>query len=48
MATSDLSADLRLLVASRADNRCEYCLLPQSMSLHKHEPDHILPRQHGG
>jgi len=48
MATSDLSTELRFLVASRADNRCEYCLLPQSMTLHKHEPDHIVPRQHGG
>ena len=48
MATFDLSTELRFLVASRADNRCEYCLLPQSMTLHKHEPDHIVPRQHGG
>jgi hypothetical protein len=23
-------------------------LLPQAASLHKHEPDHIVPRQHGG
>jgi hypothetical protein len=48
MATSDISAELRILVATRADNRCEYCLLSQSVSLHKHEPDHIAPRQHGG
>ena len=43
-----VSASLRQLVARRANNRCEYCLLPQSSSLHKHEPDHIVPRQHGG
>jgi hypothetical protein len=48
MAMSDLSTELRLLVASRAEHRCEYCLLPQSLSLYKHEPDHIVPRQHGG
>jgi hypothetical protein len=48
MATPDISSDLRLLVAVRAQNRCEYCLLPQAVSLHKHEPDHIVPRQHGG
>ena len=48
MIASDVSVELRLLVATRADNRCEYCLLPQSASLHKHEPDHIVPRQHDG
>ena len=35
-------------VIERAGNRCEYCLLPQSAALHKHEPDHIVPLQHGG
>ncbi len=35
-------------MASRAAYNCEYCCMPQLFSLHKHEPDHILPRQHGG
>jgi 5-methylcytosine-specific restriction endonuclease McrA len=48
MATSDLSGELRLLVTQRAGRRCEYCLLPEAVSLHRHEPDHIIPRQHGG
>jgi hypothetical protein len=48
MATPDLSAELRLLVMQRACQRCEYCLLPEAVSLHRHEPDHIIPRQHGG
>ncbi len=48
MATSDLSSELRLLVTQRAGHRCEYCLLPEAVSLHRHEPDHIVPRQHGG
>jgi hypothetical protein len=48
MATSDLSPELRLLVTRRAGQRCEYCLLPEAVSLHRHEPDHIVPRQHGG
>lgn len=48
MATSDLSGELRLLVTQRAGWRCEYCLLPEAVSLHRHEPDHIIPRQHGG
>lgn len=45
---SDVSAALRELVIARAQNCCEYCLLPQFAALHKHEPDHIVPRQHGG
>ncbi len=46
--TSSPSAALRKFVAERAGNRCEYCLLPQSVALHRHEPDHIVPVQHGG
>ena len=46
--SSDVSAELRQLVVTRANSRCEYCLLPQSAVLHKHEPDHVVPRQHGG
>jgi len=45
---SDVPASLRQLVAERAAHRCEYCLLPEAVALHKHEPDHIVPRQHGG
>ncbi|MBK9092972.1 MAG: HNH endonuclease [Anaerolineae bacterium] len=47
MATP-IPSDLRRLVAERARYRCEYCLLPQTMALHRHEPDHIVPLQHGG
>jgi hypothetical protein len=46
--SSDISPELRDLVRARAGNRCEYCRLPQSVVLHKHEPDHIIPRQHEG
>ncbi len=45
---SRISASLHRLVAKRAENRCEYCLLPEQAALHRHEPDHILPSQHGG
>jgi 5-methylcytosine-specific restriction endonuclease McrA len=45
---SDVPASLRQLVAERADYCCEYCLLPQAVTLHQHEPDHIVPRQHSG
>lgn len=43
-----ISQSLRELVRQRANYCCEYCLLPESVALHKHEPDHIIPRQHGG
>ena len=46
--SSDVPASLRQLVAERAVHRCEYCLLPQAIALHQHEPDHIAPRQHSG
>ncbi len=39
---------LRKTVAKRADYRCEYCKIPQLPIQLKHEPDHILPRKHGG
>jgi hypothetical protein len=45
---SEVSTSLRRLVAERAAYRCEYCLLPQAVALHQHEPDHIVPLQHDG
>lgn len=39
---------LRERVIKRARNRCEYCLLPQAVALHKHEPDHVIAQQHDG
>ena len=46
--TSEVPTSLRRLVAERAAYRCEYCLLPQAVALHQHEPDHIVPLQHSG
>ncbi len=43
-----ISPALRQLVFERAKARCEYCLFPQYISAHKHEPDHIIPKQHDG
>ena len=43
-----ISFELRELVAERARHRCEYCLLPETATLHRHEPDHIVPHQHSG
>lgn len=39
---------LRQLVFDRAKGHCEYCLIHQDAVVHPHEPDHIVPRQHGG
>ena len=43
-----ISVALRQLVIERAAGHCEYCLLSQQVAAHKHEPDHIIPRQHDG
>ena len=44
----EISTSLRRQVVERAGERCEYCLMPQSASAFPHEPDHIVPLQHGG
>ncbi|TEU12596.1 MAG: HNH endonuclease [Anaerolineales bacterium] len=46
--SEDIPVALRRLVFERAGGRCEYCLLPQAAVVYHHEPDHIIPRQHGG
>lgn len=43
-----LSQALRRLVRERADNRCEYCLSPQSLVMGQLQVDHILPVVAGG
>ena len=43
-----ISPTLRRLAIQQAGHRCEYCLLPEAVALHRHEPDHIIPVQHGG
>jgi hypothetical protein len=44
----EISAELRRLVFDRANGRCEYCLLAQVLTGHRHQPDHIVPIQHDG
>ncbi len=44
----EIPARLRREIETRARFCCEYCLQPQIIAFHKHEPDHIVPRQHGG
>ena len=43
-----VSAAQRLRIAQRAAHRCEYCLLHEDYAVKRHEPDHIIPRKHGG
>ena len=39
---------LRRLVVSRANNCCEYCLMPQAAKLFTFEVDHIIAEKHRG
>lgn len=44
-----MEARLRLIVRERAANRCEYCLLPESLSpWFSLQIEHIRPRKHHG
>ena len=39
---------LRRQVIERAENRCEYCLLPADVAFFPHEVDHVVAEKHGG
>jgi hypothetical protein len=39
---------LRRQVIERAQNRCEYCLLPVDVAFFPHEVDHVIAEKHGG
>lgn len=39
---------LRRAVIERAEQRCEYCDMPDDVLRLPHEPDHIVATQHGG
>ncbi|HEY2416132.1 MAG TPA: HNH endonuclease signature motif containing protein [Pirellulaceae bacterium] len=43
-----MDAALRQFVRTRADNRCEYCRLPQHAVDGVLQIEHIMARQHGG
>ena len=43
-----VSDALRREVENRAGDRCEYCLLPASLSFYPHEVDHVIALKHGG
>lgn len=44
-----MDAQLRALVRSRAQGKCEYCSLKQSdQQFHRFHVEHIVPQKHGG
>lgn len=46
--TSTVSAQLRLRVHARAEERCEYCQTPEELTVTTFELDHIVPLSAGG
>ena len=46
--TSYINAALRRLVATRADQLCEYCLINEEDMFFGCEVDHIISEKHGG
>ncbi|MBV7338000.1 HNH endonuclease [Chloroflexi bacterium TSY] len=48
MARPHIVAITRRFVIQRAEQRCEYCLLPAEWVSISHHIDHIIPLKHGG
>jgi hypothetical protein len=48
MSQTYIPAALRRLVRERAGERCEYCLIPESVTFAPHWIDHIVAEKHGG
>jgi 5-methylcytosine-specific restriction endonuclease McrA len=46
--SSLIHEELRRMVARRADQLCEYCLLHEDDGLLDFQVDHIISRKHGG
>ena len=48
MSATHIPIALRRQVRERARERCEYCLIPESMTWATHTIDHIIAEKHGG
>jgi hypothetical protein len=48
MSRTYISVELRQFVYERAQNCCEYCLIPEFAGLFKHQIDHVIAEKHGG
>lgn len=43
-----VSVEVRRIVARRAGNVCEYCLIAEEHSFYRHQIEHIVSLKHGG
>jgi 5-methylcytosine-specific restriction endonuclease McrA len=48
MSETHIPAALRRLTREKAGDRCEYCLIPESVTLFSHPIDHVIAEKHGG
>jgi HNH endonuclease len=48
MSKTYISVSLRKLVWERAKDCCEYCLIPQTVALARHQVDQVIAEKHGG
>lgn len=48
MSKTYVTASLKRVVFERAQNTCEYCLIPTTLALATHQIDHIIAEKHGG
>lgn len=48
MSETHIPAELRRLVITRAQGRCEYCLIAEADTWFGCEVDHIISEKHGG
>lgn len=48
MSRSYIPAELRKLVSERAQDCCEYYLIPEIAALFAHQVDHVIAEKHGG
>ncbi|HTK27755.1 MAG TPA: HNH endonuclease signature motif containing protein [Pyrinomonadaceae bacterium] len=43
-----INSEIRSIVAERANNICEYCLIAEEDSYYRHQIEHIISLKHGG
>lgn len=48
MSKTYIPAPLRGTVFDRAQGCCEYCLIPERLSLASHQVNHVIAEKHGG
>jgi hypothetical protein len=48
MSKTYVPASLRRMVFDRAQGNCEYCLLPETLTVSLHQVDHVIAEKHDG